>query len=378
MADVSIDQFNDSVAIGLGKVLWSWHFCDDCLGNRRCQSAVCSSYVPRAKRYLKYYNALVLDYHDEVPLEQQPFSTHGDIWKAISLLKSRPELTRAEFSRLISAPSLAHIHHNLLIDATALIVKIVCMTDCSSLYYSPGRLEEGKMGLVWTEQAPFNKYLQDLFPTQNHPIWSSQHGQNEALYTRRCQLRAIKLKKHLGLTVCPTHEISDHMRLDTRRNEIKVFHYVSFLKENLKSKNSSLLSLLPRQLLLEILDSTQRILFPLSDAASRRLLRDLVSNSDSAFDPEIEKFELSILSKPGEENTSYVYLADRLEELFQELQSPQPRAWLEKQMQRRSGARYIMLATLVGVAFAILLGVLSLILSSVQTWIAYQAWKHPV
>ena len=131
MADVSIDEFNDRVAIGLGEVLWSWQRCDDCQGNRRCQSTVCSSYIPRAKRYLKYYEALILDYYDEVPLEQQPFSTHGDIWKAISLLTSRPELTRSEFSRLISTP-LAPANHNLLIDATALIVEDVCRTEGSS------------------------------------------------------------------------------------------------------------------------------------------------------------------------------------------------------------------------------------------------------
>lgn len=239
MADVSIDKFDDRVALGLGQVLWSWQCCDDCQANRRCQSTVCSSYIPQAKRYLQYYEALVLDYHDELPLDGQPFKTHGDIWKAISLLTSRPQLTRAEFSDLISAPSLVPVNHNLLRDATALVVKISCMTDCSSLYYSPGRLEDGKMGLVWANHTPFDKYLQDLFTTQNHPVWSSQYGQSEVLHTRRSRMRATKLKKHLNLTICPTHEIRDHLRLDTRRNEIKVFHYASFLKANLKAKRKS-------------------------------------------------------------------------------------------------------------------------------------------
>ncbi|KAI1109097.1 hypothetical protein F5Y14DRAFT_458575 [Nemania sp. NC0429] len=214
------------------------------------------------------------------------------------------------------------------------------------------------MRLVWASGTPFNRYLQDLFTPQSHPVWSSQYGQNEALYTKRSRMRATKLKKHLRSTVCPTYEIRDYLRLDTRRNEIKVFHYASFLKEHPKAnRDPSAVGLLPRQLLFEILDSTQRILFPLGDAKSRRLLKHLISNRDYLFDPEIEKFELSILSNHGEENRSYVYLVDRLEELFQELQSPRPRTWLEEQMQRRSGARYMMLATLIGVLFAILLGV---------------------
>jgi len=38
----------------------------------------------------------------------------------------------------------------------------------------------------------------------------------------------------------------------------------------------------------------------------------------------------------------------------------------------------MMMATLVGVLFAVLLGILSLGVSLAQTWIAYQAWKNPV
>jgi len=38
----------------------------------------------------------------------------------------------------------------------------------------------------------------------------------------------------------------------------------------------------------------------------------------------------------------------------------------------------MMLATLIGVVFAVLLGMVSLAVSSYQTWIAYQAWQHPV
>ncbi|KAI0549183.1 hypothetical protein F4679DRAFT_584758 [Xylaria curta] len=341
MADVPIDKFDDRVAVGLGEVLWSWQCCNNCDGNKRCRSTTCPSRTLRVKRYLQFYEALVLDYNDELPLEDHPFKTHGDIWKAISLLTNRPELTRVEFSELISAFSSSTVDHTCLMDATSLIVKIVCMIDCSNMQYSPGRLEEGNSSPPWKDQVPFNKYLQDIFTTQNHPVWSSQYDQNEVLCARKAQLKATKLRKHLNLTLCPTHDIRDHLRLDIRRNELQVFHYASFLKENLRAKkDSSHLGLLPRQLLLEVLDSTQRILFPLGDAKSRGLLRSLISNSDYSFDPEIEKFELSTVCNPGEDTIPYIYLADRLEELFQEVQNPRPRTWLEKQMQRRSGARY--------------------------------------
>ncbi|KAI1423454.1 hypothetical protein F5Y12DRAFT_798300 [Xylaria sp. FL1777] len=310
MASVSIDKFDDSVVVGL---VWSWQCCDGCKASRRCQSSIFQSHNTRSKRY--------------------PFKTHGDIWKAISLLTHHPELTRVELSELISASSLVPVDHKLSMDATALIVKIVCMIDCSSLHYSPGRLEEGNSRPFWGDQVPFNKYLQDLFTTQSHPAWPSRYGQNETLYARKTQLRTTKLMKHLNLKFYPTHDIRDHLRLDLRHRELHVFHYDSFLKENLRAKNSSYFNLincrdlLPKQLLLEILDSI-------------RLLRSPISNSDYSFDPETDKFELSTVCNAGEENASYIYLANQLKELFQGLRNPQPRTWLEKQMQRRSGARY--------------------------------------
>jgi len=116
----------------------------------------------------------------------------------------------------------------------------------------------------------------------------------------------------------------------------------------------------------------------LHDAKAKRLLNLLVKDERYKFDAETGRFEFGALRSAGEENISYVYLADRLEELYQESQNPRPRSWLDEQLQRRSGARYMMLATLVGVVFAVLLGMAALALSALQTWIAYEAWKHPV
>jgi len=125
-----------------------------------------------------------------------------------------------------------------------------------------------------------------------------------------------------------------------------------------------------------VLDSLQGTLFPLSDPKSKKLLRSLISKC--SFDPDILTFEFSSVRRVGEESVPYIYLADRLADLYNELQTPQPRSWLQRSVQRRSSARHVMMATLIGVVFAILLGMASLGVSSYQAWIAYQAWKHPV
>ena len=133
---------------------------------------------------------------------------------------------------------------------------------------------------------------------------------------------------------------------------------------------------MPRQLVLEALDSIQGILFPLADPKSKKLLQSLVASS--AFDPDVLTFEFSSVRRVGEENIPYVYLADRLSDLHAELQHPRPRGWLEQEMERKSSARHMMMATLVGVIFAVFLGMASLAVSAYQAWIAYQAWQHPV
>lgn len=133
---------------------------------------------------------------------------------------------------------------------------------------------------------------------------------------------------------------------------------------------------LPRQLVLEILDSLQGTLFPLSDPKSKKLVRSLIEKCH--FDPDILNFEFSSVRRVGEECVPYVYLADRLANLYDELQDPQPRSWHQRFIKRKSSTRHMMMATLIGVIFAIILGIVSLAVSSYQTWIAYQAWKNPV
>ncbi|CAJ2500055.1 Uu.00g029080.m01.CDS01 [Anthostomella pinea] len=351
MAGLPIHDFADDVSLLLGEVLWSWEYCDGCKSKQLCNMVSCPPRkISRAKRYFRYYEALVLDYHEGMPHDVHVLSTHGDIFAAISRLRADPDTTRAGLAGLIASRIPSPARPGDLANAITLIVKIVTMTDCSTLYESPDRLEKGTSKPCWGDDVPFREYLQDLFKTQDHPIWSSRHGGNELVLSRISELKATKLKKHLKLGLRPTHDIRNHLRLDLRRNELEVFHYASFIKQQLRATRGAHMPLstmgfvpvdvLPRQLLLETLDSMQRILFPLHDAKSKLLLSSLVDSPDYAFDPETLKLEFGSICTPEEENVSYVYLADRLEELYQETKTPRPRTWLDKQLQRRSGARY--------------------------------------
>ena len=138
----------------------------------------------------------------------------------------------------------------------------------------------------------------------------------------------------------------------------------------------SLRGALPRHLVLECLDSTQKILLPLSDKKSRIFLRSLISKH--GFDSEMLNFESADIRNIDERDITYHYFGPRLADLADELENPKPQSWMEKWFERKSGARYVMMATLVGAAIAVLLGIASLALGGYQAWIGYQQWKHPV
>lgn len=125
---------------------------------------------------------------------------------------------------------------------------------------------------------------------------------------------------------------------------------------------------------LEVLDSIHNVLFP-PDSKSQSLLRSLVSKS--SFDPDCLGFESASYRHEEEIETQYLYFGSRLMDLVDELENPRPRSVVEKWFERRSGARYVMMATLVGVIIAVILGFLGLAVGIFQSWVAYEAWKHP-
>lgn len=128
--------------------------------------------------------------------------------------------------------------------------------------------------------------------------------------------------------------------------------------------------------MLEVMDSLQNILFPLSDGDSQRLLKSLVE--DQSLDPDILNFDFVSNRNQFEKEIAYVHLVDELSELHQELESPPPRGWLQEKLDKKKDPRFMMMATLSGVFFAFLIGALTLVGSGVQIWITYEAWKHPV
>ncbi|KAF5973231.1 hypothetical protein FCOIX_8871 [Fusarium coicis] len=382
-SDLSQDMYLD-VAIAL----WSWDLSQSCNERRphTCIHQRCvGGRIHQLQRYFAYYKAIVSTYMDVTSANKRQIEKHEDLFQVVSILKSNPDATLSELCQLTrpsSGPQAADRAKQ--VDAVALGMKALLMIDPSALHHSSDRLEKGTYRIHWKENIPLSKYVQDSFPLGNHNVLS--YNNSELFAEAKKELKAVNLKKRLGINIRATSDIRNHLHFDRKNNYLEIYHYTSFLKEQLRvtrdvgdcSNPSSSLKrgVLPRQLVLEVLDSLQGTLFPLSDPRSKKLLRSLISKC--SFDPDILNFEVSSVRRVGEESVPYVYLADRLADLYNELQTPRPRGWLQKSMQRKSGARHVMMATLIGVMFAVLLGIAPLAVSSYQAWIAYQAWKHPI
>ncbi|KAF4444772.1 hypothetical protein FACUT_427 [Fusarium acutatum] len=382
-SDLSQDVYLDVVM-----ALWSWDLSQSCNERRPhvCIHQRCiGGRIPQLQRYFTYYKAIVSTYMDATSATTRNIKTHEDLFEIISILKTNCDATLAEVCRLTCANTNSQqTAETSQVDAVALGVKALLMIDASALHHSSDRLEKGTYRIHWKGDVPLSKYIQDSFPLGNHSILS--YDNSESFAEVKKELKAANLKKRLGITIRATSDIRNHLHFDRKNNYLEVYHYTSFLKEQLRvtrdvgdcssPSSSPKRGVLPRQLVLEVLDSLQGTLFPLSDPRSKKLLRSLISKC--SFDPDILNFEVSSVRRVGEESVPYVYLADRLADLYNELQTPRPRGWLQQSMQRKSGARHVMMATLIGVIFAVLLGIASLAVSSYQAWIAYQAWKHPV
>ncbi|KAH8891274.1 hypothetical protein GQ53DRAFT_648927 [Thozetella sp. PMI_491] len=384
MPPLRLEELDSTVLPRLGRVLWSWDPCSDCLRGKLCASGSCPGHrISRLQRYFQFYKAVVAAYVEESPKSPRALETHEDLCQAITVLKNQPDITKLEFLKQGFSTTQDYENDDLL-HATALSVRVLIMVEPLAFHHSSARLEKGGFKITWKEDIAFSKFLQDAFPLGNHPVLS--YMANDHFLDMKAELRASKLIKHLGIAFRATHNIRSHLIYDRRENVVEIYHHAAFLKEQLRVTkgpgdfstpfNSLKTGSLPRQLVLETLDSVQDILFPLSEPKSKRLLKSLVFSC--SMDPDVSNFEFSSIRNSGEEKIRYVYLADRLSDLYNELQNPRPRGWLERQMERKSGARYILMATLIGVVFAVVLGMLSLAVTSYQTWISYQAWQHPV
>ncbi|KAF4465361.1 hypothetical protein FALBO_7794 [Fusarium albosuccineum] len=329
---------------GLAKALWNWNLCEPCRSQSEPGQVPCSPQPcpgmrwARMKPFFDYYTNITATYVPDIVAGTPPaLSNHGDLFAIIRLLREnqntkRSELTSGHFlTRDGEAPTPDDQDRAFNVAVRVMTTVTCCLDNRNSQEATSRRINE--------------------------------------LVTER------RLMKVAWLQFVPTDELWNHLKLNQKDGTVELDHHTAFLKESLIASGATTEGHIPRQLAIEILDSIQKTLFP-STADARILLSSLVSKQK--LDPDCLRFEPSSYLLEAEGTSGYRYLESRMVELYEELDNPTPRGFLEKWLERKSGARYVMMVTLGGVGIAIVLGALALAVSIFQAWVGWQQWQHPV
>lgn len=365
--------------INLCEALFGWRPCAEWIAKGKCEAtdSPASHRHPNLQTFFNHYKYVTANYLPEVVgSSNAALQSHGDLLDIVKFIRDRPHIARsvltsdyfqqrAKLTTGQDAPSLADQEQ-----AFNIAVRIMVMVLPSAENQSDGLLEAGLQPTVWMNEQSLMQFISSSFPQREHPALK-QSGELAAMAkVRLASITARRLQNLAHLEIIPTSDMRNHLLLDEKRGAIAVFHFTSFLKENLS------VGTIPSALVLETLVTTKEILFS-NDAHSHAMLQNLVSKK--GFDPDI----LRIVDSPEyvvavRKPINYVYWGTRLMELHDELENPTPRGFMATWLERKSGARYMMLATIAGLAFAILLGIVGVGLSAFQAWIGWQQWKHPV
>ncbi|THV50523.1 hypothetical protein BGAL_0147g00260 [Botrytis galanthina] len=360
----------------LTTVLWSWSICTECPTEPPCKNPNCSwSRSTTLSRYFEFFKKSTSGYKcSTVPGQSPGLSSYDDLFRIIKQLKSNPELSKAELLEKLFTDRPTRPYQE---RALNLAVQVVTMINCSAFRQSSVLSEYGNEQARWHLNDTFAQFLNNAFPKTSHP----------SIDEIKSELLATKFKKNARLELRPTDDLRNHLKLDRKLGVVEIFHHASFLKEQLRLTKeqpqgvsvSDLIRIgaLPRGLVIEVLDSIQKVIFDVADVKSKELLLSLTSTSTCNFDPDILRYENVSIRNPEEQDIQYHYFGARLLDLHEELRNPTPRGF-EKWFERKSSPRFVMMATIAGVLFAIFLGLLSLALGGFQAYVGYMAWKHPV
>ncbi|UZP36553.1 hypothetical protein NXS19_004369 [Fusarium pseudograminearum] len=374
-----LKELTDQDLQNLVVVLWNWKLCDNCKigpGQQPCSPQACPGVRwSRMRLFFDYYGKVTAEYVPDMVVGVPPaLQSHTDLISIIRVLKENPDKTRAEltvicFSNLRTDEIPMPADQNRALD---LALRVMTMITCSLEARSTDTLEAGLQPALWAHDMTWPQFISSIFPTN---YCSGLEESAATFHQINDRVTARRLYKVARLSFVPTNELSNHLKLNQKNGTVELFHHTSFLKEVLIASQGDAQSYISRQLAIETLNSIQKTLFP-STTDATIMLRSLISKHN--LDADCLRYEPSTYQVAGETLSGYRYLEQRLVDLYEELDSPTPRGYLEKWLERKSGARYVMMVTLAGVAIAILLGALALAVSIFQTWIGWQQWKHPV
>jgi len=374
LRDISDDELQD-----LSKCLWRWNLCGDCTGKSTCLNTRCPwSRAERLHTFWDRYRTLTAAYVPEMYTSRPALSSHADLRDVIHLIQNRPHDTREQ---LMEAHFTRGITSNTDLPGTSdqaramnLGASILFSVNCGISHEHIALLEDGSSSIPWRNAVSAKVFVEEAFPKDQHSFIRSEKKYPDWPEVAAA-LSVKQLRRVLGIDLEATTDLRSHLSFDRKRRILQVFHCTAMLKETLSEiERDPDGCLLPRELILEVFDTIHNVLFP-PDRDSQALLSSLVTKH--GFDKDLLRFEALSHRDQEDPKPSFPYFGSRLAELYDEMQNPRPRTRLESWFERKSGARYMLMATMIGVFIAVIIGILGLGVSGFQAYISYQQWKHP-
>lgn len=160
-----------------------------------------------------------------ISINNSGLSSHADVLDAVSRLKSRCIQKLEEFQKEAFPDCLPADRER----AAKTTVQLAFMIDPSSRDGFPMayRIEnEDIFPVKWLLNETFIQFFHTAFPTEPLDFWHFS--------TRKRSLRAWKLKRRLGIKLCPTNDLAEHLVYNPRMKTLAIFHQVEYLKAQVR------------------------------------------------------------------------------------------------------------------------------------------------
>lgn len=325
--------------------------------------------------YRRLTSSFVPDY-----IARPALSNHDDLLWIMNQIREHPSESKAQLmedcfgpngQQMANSPTAADQERVLNLAASVLL-----SMNCGIPGVCIDRIDDGDSSLPWTLAMSIEAFILEAFvPAPVTP------GQGQVRAVDQVDLKALtakQLKHKAGLRFERTDDLFSHLRLDPKTRTVHVFDCTAALEEMLQaSVLDSTWCLLPRGLLIEVLYTIYKILFPPGREAQTMLVS---LTREAGFDKDMLRYTTQLFRRDDDPEVDYSYFGHRLIELHNELKDPSPRNWFERLFEggTKSAERKMLMATAIGVFIAVTIGLFGLVIAGFQAWVGYQQWKHPI
>jgi hypothetical protein len=366
---VGLGGSSDTDKQRLGQLLWNWKLCGQCTTRASCSQTLCPwNRQNSLNAFWELFDSMTRAYKHEDIACNKAINSHSDVLDIIKSIKgdrtaSQQQLLSKMFQSCGQAGQPPRpTEQKRAFDISAGVLLLMDFNVLHDLANVSGSIISP---IPWRDEVSVDDFVKEAFHDETPPA-----NVNRMLV----EIKAKKLVKDAKIRLEPTNDLRRHMVLDQKEKVVWVFHQTTALREMLMSSDNDPAScILPRAMLLEVLETIRLVFF--SDSGSRKLLKSLVSKH--GWDAGLLS-DLSIpYPKQSDAEVTYAYFGDRIEELHNELQNPTPHGWFEERLNRRSEMNMLKV-TFIGALVAVTLTLFTLIIALFQAWVAWQQWKHPV